>query len=153
MDYQAKLEEHLQIIVGKRLDAINVACEMMMFSFEEYELHTQCLTRIICENDILVTTSDYQSWDGQEEANNDEYYFLERHKARMDGGIVLSVSISPLRDVIVVLDNGVKIELFVQNGYNHFDDEHEQWAFFKHNDHSYPFITVYNKTVDIAVDW
>ena len=72
MDYQVKLIEHLQAIVGKRLDAINLACEMMMFSFENYEFHTQCLTRIICENDILVTTLDYQSWDGEVEDNNDE---------------------------------------------------------------------------------
>ena len=152
MDYQAKLMEHLQVIVGKRLDAINLACEMMMFSFEKYSLHTQCLTRIVCENDLLVTTSDYQSWDGKEESNNDEWYFIEHNRAKIVGRTVLSVSISPLLDVTVVLDNGIRIELFVQNGYNHFDGEHEQWVFFKHHDHSYPFITVYNKTVDIAVE-
>ena len=72
MDYEIKLNEHLQAILGKRLDALNMACEMMMFSFEEYELHAQCLTRIMCENDILVTTLDYQSWDGEAEENNDE---------------------------------------------------------------------------------
>lgn len=27
------------------------------------------------------------------------------------------------------MDNGIKIELFVKNGYNHFDDENEQWVF------------------------
>ena len=36
MDYQDKLNEHLQAIVGKQLDALNMACEMMMFSFEKY---------------------------------------------------------------------------------------------------------------------
>lgn len=153
MDYQSKLIEYLQAIVGKRLDAINFACEMMIFSFEKYALHTQCLTRIICENDIFVTTLDYQSWDGEEDSNNDEWYFIEQHRAKIVGGIVLSVDISPLRDVTVILDNGVRIELFVQNGYHHFDDEHEQWVFFKPHDHSYPFITVYSKTVDIAIDW
>ena len=54
MDYHAKLNKHLQTIVGKQLDALNMACEMMMFSFGEYELHAQCLTRIIYENDVLV---------------------------------------------------------------------------------------------------
>ena len=67
MDYQAKLNEHLQVIVGKQLVALNMACEMMMFSFEKYELHTQCLTRIISKKDVLVTTLDYQSWDGETE--------------------------------------------------------------------------------------
>ena len=153
MDYQIKLIEHLQAIVGKRLDAINLACEMMMFSFENYEFHTQCLTRIICENDILVTTLDYQSWDGEVEDNNDEWYFIEQNRAKIVGGTVTSVNVNALYDVAIVLDNGIKIELFVKNGYHHFDDEQEQWVFFKRHDHSYPFITVYSKTVDIAVNW
>ena len=153
MNYQAKLTKHLQIIVGKRLDAINLACEMMMFSIGEYKLHAQCLTRIIGENDILVTTLDYQSWDGEIEENNDEWYFIEKNRDKIVGSMVTSVTVSTLHDVAIVLDNGIRIELFVGNGYHHFDDEQEQWVFFKHHDHSYPFITVYNKTVDIAVDW
>ena len=153
MDYQARLEEHLQRIIGKQLDALNMACEMMMFSFEKYELHSQCLTRIICKNDVLVTTLDYQSWDGEIEENNDEWYFVKQNKDKIVGGTVTSVKVNALHDVTIVLDNSISIELFVKNGYHHFDDEQEQWVFFKHNDHSYPFITVYNKSVDIAVDW
>ena len=153
MDYQARLEEHLQTIIGKQLDALNMACEMMMFSFEKYELHSQCLTRIICKNDVLVTTLDYQSWDGEIEENNDEWYFVKQNKDKIVGGTVTSVKVNALHDVTIVLDNSISIELFVKNGYHHFDDEQEQWVFFKHNDHSYPFITVYNKSVDIAVDW
>ena len=152
MDYQANLKEHLQAIVGKQLDALNMACEMMMFSFEKYALHAQCLTRIICENDILVTTLDYQSWDGEAEENNDERYFAEQNRDRIVGGMVTSVNVNALHDVVIILDNGIRIELFIKNGYYHFDDEREQWVFFKHHDRSYPFITVYNKTVDIAVD-
>ena len=147
MDYQARLEEHLQTIIGKQLDALNMACEMMMFSFEKYELHSLCLTRIICKNDVLVTTLDYQSWDGEIEENNDEWYFVEQNKDKIVGGTVTSVNVNALHDVTIVLDNSISIELFVKNGYHHFADEQEQWVFFKHNDHSYPFITVYNKSV------
>ena len=153
MDYQARLEEHLQTIIGKQLDALNMACEMMMFSFEKYELHSQCLTRIICKSDVLVTTLDYHSWDGEIEENNDEWYFVKQNKDKIVGGTVTSVNVNALHDVTIVLDNSISIELFVKNGYHHFDDEQEQWVFFKHNDHAYPFITVYNKSVDIAVDW
>ena len=153
MNYQDKLNEHLQAIVGKQLDALNMACEMMMFSFEKYKIHAQCLTRIICENDILVTTSDYQSWDGETEENNDEWYFVEQNRTKIVGGTVTSVSVNALHDVAIILSNGIKIELFIKNGHNYFEDEQEQWVFFKHHDHSYPFITVYNKTVDVAVDW
>ena len=130
MDYQAKLMEHLQAIVGKQLDAINLACEMMMFSFEDYAIHSQCLTRIIAKNDIFVTTMDYQSWDGENDKNNDEWYFVDKYKEQIVGGIVLSVNLNALNDLSLTLNNGITIELFVQNGYNHFDDEREQWRFF-----------------------
>ena len=153
MDYQAKLNEHLQVIVGKQLVALNMACEMMMFSFGKYELHAQCLTRIISKKDVLVTTLDYQSWDGETEENNDEWYFVEQNRDKIVGGTVTSVKVNALHDVTIVLDNGISIELFVKNGYHHYDDKQEQWVFFKHHDHSYPFVTVCNKTVDIAVDW
>ena len=153
MSYQATLNKYLQVIVGKKLEKLNLACEMMMFSFAEFELHSQCLTRIICENDILVTTFDYQSWDGDVEENNDEWYFVEQNRAKIVGGTVISVNVNALHDVTICLDNSISIELFVKNGYHHFDNEQEQWVFFKRNDHSYPFITVYNKSVDIAVDW
>ena len=153
MDYRETLQNHFNVIVGKQLTELHLACEMMMFSFEKYELHSQCLTRIICKNDVLVTTLDYQSWDGEIEENNDEWYFVKQNKDKIVGGTVTSVKVNALHDVTIVLDNSISIELFVKNGYHHFDDEQEQWVFFKHNDHSYPFITVYNKSVDIAVDW
>lgn len=153
MDYQSMLNKYLQTILGKQLDTLTLACEMMMFSFEGYALHAQCLTRIICGDDVLVTTLDYQSWDGEEEGNNDEWYFVEQHISRIVGGIVVSVNVSPLRDVTIILDNGIRIELLIQNGYHHFDDEHEQWVFFRRHDHSHPFVTVYSKTVVIAEEW
>jgi len=153
MNYQAELEKYLKSIVGKQLDSLNMACEMMMFSFGEYALHAQCLTRIVCDNDIFVTTLDYQSWDGEAEENNDEWYFVDKNRAKIVGGIVTSVNINSIHDVVIMLDNGIRIELFVKNGYYHFDDEHIQWTFFKCQDHSYPFITVCSKTVDIVIEW
>ena len=60
---------------------------------------------------------------------------------------------TPLYDVEIVMDNGIKIELFVKNGYNHFDDENEQWVFFRQDDHAHPFISVWSKSVDIETNW
>lgn len=151
MEIHAALQNHLQAIVGKQLVSINLVCEMMMFSFGEYELHTQCFTRIIRNNDILVTTLDYQSWDGEISTNNDEWFFLEQFKPQITG-VIVSVDINPRYDVTIKLDSGIIIELYVKNGYQHFEEEHEQWVFFKRNDNSHPFITVYNKTVDISTE-
>lgn len=153
MSYNKQLMEFLKQIIGKKLDAINLACEMMMFSFEEFELHAQCLVRIIYNNDILVTTLDYQSWDGKTEENNDEWYFVEQYRTKIVGGIVITAEITSLNDLVIILDNGIRIELFIKNGYHHFDDEAEQWVFFKRHDHSHPFVTAYSKTVNIALEW
>ena len=153
MSYKNTLSDHFQAIVGKRLTDLHLACEMMMFSFEEFALHTQCLTRIISEEDILVTTLDYQNWDGEDDKNNDEWYFVEQYKESIVGGVVTSVNVSSLYDVIIALNNGIRVELINKNGHHHFDDECEQWRFFKVEDYSHPHITVYSKTVDIAVNW
>ena len=153
MNYQTDLKKYLQVIVGKRLDSLSLACEMMMFNFGEYALHAECLTRIIYEDDILVTTLDYQIWDGKVEENNDEWYFVKQYKSKIVGGVVISVEINSVHDVVIVLDNGIRIELFIRNGHNHFDDECLQWSFFKVHERSYPFVAVYNKKVDIAKNW
>ena len=153
MVYRDTLQEYISVIVGKALTELHLACEMMMFSFGEYALHTQCLTRIIYDNDILVTTLDYQNWDGEVDTNNDEWYFVERYKDKIIGGIVISAKVSSLYDAIITLDNGIVIELINKNGHHHFDEESEQWRFFKVDDHSYPHITVYSKAVDVAEDW
>ena len=73
MDCRNTLQKHFEVIIGKQFTDLHLACEMMMFTFGEYALHTQCLTRIIHENDILVTTLDYQNWDGEVDTNNDEW--------------------------------------------------------------------------------
>ena len=89
---------------------------MMMFSFEDYAFHALGLTRIIQDNDILVTTLDYLNWDRENDENNDESYFVKKHRDKIEGGVVISVSVTPLYDVEIVMDNGIKIELFVKNG-------------------------------------
>lgn len=148
-----KLCGHIHTIVGKKLDDLNLACEMMMFSFGEFELHAQCMTRILKEHDILTTTLDYQSWDEVCDKNNDEWYFVSQFKNQIVGGTVVSVEISNVNDVAIILDNGIQIQILITNGYHHYREEQEQWVFFKHNDHSYPFITVYNRSVDIVAEW
>ena len=121
--------------------------------FTYYVLFCSYQQWIIKDNDIIVTTLDYQNWDRENDENNDESYFVEKYRDKIEGGIVISVSVTPLYDVEIIMDNGIKIELFVKNGYHHFDDENEQWVFFREDDHSHPFISVWSKSVDIATTW
>ncbi len=150
MTIPKEINEIIQKIVGIRLDDINLACEMMMFGFGKYELHSQCLTRIIKNNDILVTTQDYQNWDEKVDTNNDEWHFVNKFKGDIIGGTVLTLELSSLGDIKILLDNGIRIELYISNGRSHhYGEENEQWVFFKLNDFSHPFVSVYQGSVGI----
>lgn len=156
MNY-CELKNLISKIVGLRLDIIGHACEMLMFNFGNYALHSQCMTRIIKNDDILVTTLDYQSWDGEHSENNDELYNLKKCRAEIEGGKVLTVDVNPLRDVIITLDNGVTIQILIQNSYAHYDEEHEQYRFFEagsedeteEQKNSHKHYVVYNKSIEI----
>lgn len=124
------LKNILDNIVGLRLTDIKRACEMLMFHFENYAIHAQCLARIIKNDDILVTTADYQSWDGKSNKNNDEYYNLDKYKSIIEGGTVVSVEVNTLCDLFIRLDNDITIQILIQNGYSHYDQEREQYRFF-----------------------
>lgn len=122
-----RLENYLNKLVGYKLNSIKFACQMMMFDFGKYAIHSQCLTRISKNDDILFTSYDYQSWDGKDDENNDEWYFFDKYKKVIINGIVTKVIYNNFNDLILVLDNGVSIEIFVSNGYFHYDDEKEQY--------------------------
>ena len=128
---------------------MNLACEMMMFGFGDFALHAQCFTRIIRGGDILASTLDYQNWDGETDTNNDEWYFVEKYRPEIIGGRVTNVEISPVNDVLIELDNGVRIEIYVSNGFFHYGEDREQWVFFKPEDESHPFISVNSKSIRI----
>jgi len=136
-------------LLGKKLEKLNLACEMMMFDFGDLKLHTQGLTRIVKDGDILTTTLDYQNWDGADDTQNDEWYFVERFRDAIVGGMVTSVTVCDTNDLRIELDNGIRIEVLVSNGYSHYEPMCEQWRFFKHRDKTYPHITVYNKEIDV----
>lgn len=143
------LQRRMDVIRGKRLEKLGLACEMMTFEFEGYALHAQGLTRIIKDNDILVATGDYQSWDGECSKNNDEWYFVEKYRDQIVGGKALAVEVSRFHDVRIELDNGVVIEVFVSNGYSHFGEEKEQWRFFEKGKTDLPHLVVYGKSVEM----
>lgn len=141
--------EHLKTLIGKTLTDFHFACDMMMFTFEEYELHAQCLTRVVRDADILFTTLDYQSWDHVEEAHNDAWYFAEKYKASFLDKKVASVDITDVGDVFIHLQDALRIDLLASGGYHHYNAPMEQWVFFKCGDQSFPFVTAYSKTVDV----
>lgn len=128
---QSELKNILSEIIGCKLVGFSLACEMMMFDFEKYVIHSQCLTRIIKKGNILFTTLDYQNWDGKDDTNNDLWFFKDKYCNEIKGGGVLSVELLPINDLKIILDNGITIEFFISNGYHHYDEENEQWRLIK----------------------
>ncbi|MDE7182446.1 MAG: hypothetical protein K2O41_05400 [Clostridia bacterium] len=155
-----ELENLIRKIVGLRLTVIGYACNMPMFNFGNsdvsYSLHAQCLTRIIKNDDILVTTYDYQSWDGEHDEKNDFMYNLKKFKPEIEGGLVVSVEVNALFDATITLDNGVVIQIIIDNSYSHYDEAAEQYRFFEcgsdDEDESGilpPHYVVYSKRIEI----
>lgn len=150
-----ELGKLIQNIVGLKLNEIRYVCEMLIFDFQQYALHTQCLTRIIKDDNILLTTLDYQSWDGEHEENNDEYYNLAKYKSEIEGRKVLSTEVTPLGDIIIILENDITIQILIQNSYAHYDEENEQYRFFEASTDETgdknlpPHYVVYSKHIEI----
>ena len=146
MDHEAV--RFVNLLVGKKLLHLCCEVEILDFDFAPLALHAMGCSRVIKDNDILVTTLDYQSWDQSESTHNDEWFNVERFRSEITGGTVLSVELSPCHDLRITLDNDVIIECLIANAYPHYDGELEQWVLFElTNDHSGAFLTVYNKRV------
>ena len=140
-------EQVVKSISGLKLNKISLACQMIVLDFGRVGIHCQCLTRIITGTDILFTTQDYQSWDGKEDTNNDEWYFYNKYKATIEGGVVEEININNMNDLFIKLDNGVCIEVYVSNGYYHYEEEQEQWRLLVDGKRSYHMV-VYNKHIE-----
>ncbi len=147
-----KIDSFIQLLVGRKLEYVCCECEILDCGFSgDLILHAMGCTRVIKDDDILITTTDYQNWDGKESTNNDEWYNVDKFKDKIVGGRVLSVNKNKLNDLFVELDNGVRIECLVANAYPHFDGDSEQWVLFEHTgkrDGSGAFLTAYNKELD-----
>lgn len=135
-------------LAGKKLLHLCCEAEILDFDFAPLALHAMGCSRIIKNNDILVTTLDYQSWDLEASKHNDEWYNMEKFNSEIINGTVISVKISPYHDLRIELDNNVVIECLIANAYPHYDEEQEQWVLFEPTkDHSGTFLTVYNKSI------
>ena len=138
-------------LIGKTLENIFCQADILEFVFSDTDLvlHAMGLTRVIKNGDILITSFDYQSWDGENSENNDMYLNVEKYKDDITGGTVVSVSVSNVNDFKIEFDNGAVIECLVANAYPHYENETEQWVLFEHRgDGSGRFLTIYNKSVD-----
>lgn len=143
----------IRTLVGKKLESFCCEADILDFGFsDDLVLHAMGCTRVVRGSDILLTTCDYQSWDGEVSTNNDEWWNMTQYRAEMIGGTVLTAEINPLHDLIITMDNGFTVQCLIANtGSPHYGEEQEQWALFEHTDnHSGAFLTVCNKEMDFS---
>lgn len=138
----------IAMLTGRRLQ--NFCCEAEMFDldFGSLVLHAMGCSRVIKDNEILVTVSDYQSWDGGNSSHNDEWYNMKKFNPTIVGGTVVTAELNPWNDLRVRFDNGVTIECLIANACPHYADEQEQWVLFERTDNG-RFLTVYNRSVEL----
>lgn len=135
-------------MVGKTLDNVNLAGEMMMFTFEDVSIHSQCFSRIMQKERVLLTTFDYQNWDGVTSTNNDEWYNLSQYKGIIINNKVIKTELADTNDVFICLENGIHIQIFISNGAPHYGEDCEQWRIFENNNKAAPHIVIYSESVE-----
>ena len=135
-------------LVGQMMTDLGAHYEILILRFGEYEIHVSCFARIIHDGKILLTTQDYQSWDKKVHKHNDMYLNIAKHGATLIGQTVCSVEISQVNDLFIVLDNDVRIEIYSSDGSTGYQEESEQWFFYKPKDKTYPFLSVTNNGVE-----
>lgn len=131
-------------LIGEIFTDLGAHYEVLILRFGEYEIHATCFARIIHNEKILLTTADYQSWDKKDYKQNDMYLNIANHGVTLIGQTVHSVEVSPLNDLFITLDNGVRIEIFSSEGSHRFSEKSEQWFYYKPKDKSYPYLSVTN---------
>ena len=142
-----KIKDYLKELDGRNLDDLNLACEMMMFCFGDISIHSQCFTRIIRNEQILLTTSDYQNWDGENEKHNDMWYNLARHIDLIINKKVIETQLTDTNDLLIWLENDVCIQMFISHSCPHYGDDREQWRIFRQGNVDVPHTVVYSQTV------
>ena len=141
--------ELVNSLIGCKLEALFCAANMLCFEFDNsLIIHANGFCRVIKNGDLLITTYDYQSWDGEDSTHNDEWVNTEQFKTEIIGGFVTCVELSSINDLKLILSNDVLIECLIQNAYPHYEEETEQWILFEGKESrksNRGFLTVYNK--------
>jgi hypothetical protein len=142
---EERIKEYLDLIIGRPLDDLNLACEMMMFTFGDISLHSQCFTRIMLKERVLLTTLDYQNWDEEVDTNNDEWYNLSRYKDLIINNKVIKTELTGVKDLFICLENDILIQIFISNSSPHYVKECEQWRIFEKGKKEIPHIVIYSE--------
>ena len=135
-------------LVGQTMSDLGAHYEILILRFGEYEIHVRCFARILHSGIILLTTQDYQSWDKKDHKHNDMYLNIAKHGETLIGQTVRSVEVSKVNDLIIVLGNDVRIEIYSSEGSHQLSKESEQWFFYKPKDKAYPYFSVTNNCVE-----
>ena len=112
--------QFVNLLIGKKLVHVCCEAEILDFDFAPLVLQAMGCSRVIKNNDILVSTLDYQSWDLCEDTHNDEWFNVKKFNSEIINGTVTSVKISPWHDLRIKLDNDVIIECLIANAYPHY---------------------------------
>lgn len=76
------------------------------------------------------------------------YLNIAKHGETLIGQTVRSVEVSKVNDLVIVLGNDVRIEIYSSEGSHQLSKESEQWFFYKPKDKAYPYLSVTNNCVE-----
>lgn len=146
---KSSLTSAAKALIGCKLQSIFCACEMLMFDFGPIRLHAQGFTRLLRDGELLTTTLDFQSWDGEDEKHNDEWSVVDSIRDDIMQCEVLDVLLSSCNDLLLYLSNGFQIECLIANGAPQYEDEQEQYRLLCEGNNHCTHIIVKNKVIEM----
>lgn len=130
------IDNKLGVLVGSKLTTVNLYANITSLHFElddvGFALHIQSYLRIIHENRIIVTSSDYFIYDDEDETGtvNDLWINMEIAKKHIVGSEVLAIKPNDFGDVDIILTNDSRVEIKISNSKTNFSEQIEQYRFF-----------------------
>jgi len=148
------INEKLTPLINSSIVNVNLMANMIGISFSRdnyvFVMHIQAFTRIIHNNQIIVTSNDYFEYEKDDESGtrNDLWINMIKASEVINESKVIDVNSNDFGDFRIILDNKAIIEVMISNSMPNFDDEIEQYRFFQENSNDNHFVMYTNGNYD-----
>lgn len=154
MNISKLINEKLTPLINSSIVNVNLMANMIGISFSRdnyvFVMHIQAFTRIIHNNQIIVTSNDYFEYEKDDESGtrNDLWINMIKASEVINESKVIDVNSNDFGDFRIILDNKAIIEVMISNSMPNFDDEIEQYRFFQENSNDNHFVMYTNGNYD-----
>ncbi len=118
--YKQLILDRITLLKGQALTDVVFCEDVIGVCFETVRIYAQCLIRLVKRSKILFTRCDYFYKNPKNRDENNLLVNGKRHRDELLGLRVVAASVGNLGDVVIRLENGYRIEIFLSCGKENF---------------------------------